>query len=102
MGSDFDQCYERASEAVVKARAAGRTAVLVQLCGAVRDWPNADPRWAAVDPASWHHYVVRIDGELWDFAPRQFDPKAPVPSPVEEESWREVYEEVWIDRLDSF
>lgn len=83
----FDTCKPRSAEAVRAALEEGRDARWVQLAGLVAPSPDADERWAEVDPRGRIHYVAVIDGEVHDHAPRQFWPDSPAVLVCDEESY---------------
>lgn len=76
---DFDTCKEVSRQEVLRLRAQGLDARWIQVAGLAVSAPDADERWNDVEPASRLHYVVKIDDEYHDLAPRQFWPDAPVP-----------------------
>lgn len=90
----FDSC-KRVSAALCRAlTAAGFAPELMRLSEAARFWPAADPRWRAIDPFHWVHYLVRLGDVGIDLTRRQFDPAA---DPVTVEPWSEI-ERAWTSR----
>lgn len=71
---DFDQCKERAMAETRRMRELGLDARFVQVADFVAPIPGTgvDERWLKIPPSSWRHYLVELEGNVIDYAPRQF------------------------------
>ena len=74
----FDTCKSKAFDIFADAKKKGLDPLMIQLAGFKGDIKQADPRWQKLGhPEHWSHYVVAIDGVVYDPTADQFVPNMP-------------------------